>query len=307
MEAASMSDSEGEDNIIAKLPKKQPKAESASESSLTINPEVEEPLAEPSHCGTYCDKDLVGRGFWLCTREELPGLDVVEGNMKEEVFRENVDKGFNVIEDLCDAVNGSITAKHSAMLLYRRLYVIRHMEAPEYLDFAVAAIFASLKIEETPRKADYVFKKMRDMGDRLYKEVSVQDLDFSEWKGKLLERERQLLAATEFDTVIEHPLPHLKELWEKLDELEFQEELKRKIQQWSTNFLNDSYRTDALLLAPPRVVAGSALLLALLCNNAMPTGDEVDPYAVLDLPKAMVEEICHALIDFYEQPDSDRD
>ncbi|KAL5510439.1 hypothetical protein EMCRGX_G005981 [Ephydatia muelleri] len=162
----------------------------------------------PPHLKMAVEKDPKNR--WLFTREELVNspsrADGVDPD-KELSYRQ---QAANMIHDMGQRLQVNQLCINTAIVYMHRFYMMHSFKAIHRQNIATAALFLAAKVEEQPRKLEYVAKISYST---LNKDVPPLGDATSEQYTKLVEEityhELLLLQTLGFEVAVEHPHPHV--------------------------------------------------------------------------------------------------
>ncbi|EGG02121.1 uncharacterized protein MELLADRAFT_27456, partial [Melampsora larici-populina 98AG31] len=148
----------------------------------------------------------------------------------------------------------------TAATYLHRFYMRKSLQKYPTKEISATAFFLATKVEEVPRKLEYVVKEYLKLGTDSQSENSngsEDPKDFERLKHHILYYEDILLRTLCFDLAVDHPyLPLIhtvKDFHVK----------SRSMAQSAWSFVNDSLMTTLCITTNPSVVAAAAFLIAL--------------------------------------------
>lgn len=195
----------------------------------------------------------------------------------------------------------------TGVVYFHRFYMFHSFKTfPRYVTACCCLLLAG-KVEETPKKCRDIIKTARSLltDDQFY--------SFGEDpKEEVMTLERILLQTIKFDLQVEHPYSFLVKYAKCLkgDQSKLQ-----KMVQMAWNFVNDSLSTTVCLQWEPEIIAVALIHLATKLSK-FTVVDWVGRQSqhqrwwdmfVADVTMEILEDICHQVLDLYQQPNNNRD
>lgn len=190
----------------------------------------------------------------------------------------------------------------TGVVYFHRFYMFHSFKTfPRYVT-ACCCLFLAGKVEETPKKCKDIIKVARS---------SLTDDKFVSFgedpKEEVMTLERILLQTIKFDLQIEHPYTFLVKYAKCLkgDNAKLQ-----KMVQMAWNFVNDSLSTTVCLQWEPEIIAVALIYLASKLSKftvsdwvgRKPEHNKWWDMFVQDVTMEILEDICHQVLDLYQQP-----
>lgn len=190
----------------------------------------------------------------------------------------------------------------TGVVYFHRFYMFHSFRTfPRYVT-ACCCLFLAGKVEETPKKCLDIIKTAR---------AQLQDTAFKSFgddpKEEVMTLERILLQTIKFDLQVEHPYSFLLKYAKCLigDKTKLQ-----KIVQMAWNFVNDSLSTTVCLQWEPEIIAVALIHLASKLSKftvenwvgRQPNHLRWWDMFVADVTMEILEDICHQVLDLYQQP-----
>ncbi|KAH7729229.1 cyclin domain-containing protein [Aphelenchoides avenae] len=167
---------------------------------------------------------------------------------------------------------------------------------------ALGCLFLAGKVEETPKKCKDICAKAAEHNPSVFSSKTLVEEVFA--------IEKQMLQTLRFDLHVEHPYTFLLQYAKPL---KLDKQQKALLVQTAWTFINDSQSTTLCLLWEPEIVAIALMYLSIKMNSmenlidweGRTSRDEQwwDMY-VANLTTTMMEEICHKVLDYYQQVNS---
>lgn len=192
----------------------------------------------------------------------------------------------------------------TGVVYFHRFYMFQSFKSfPRYVT-ACCCLFLAGKVEETPKKCKDIIRTARTM---------LSDQKFMSFgddpKEEVMTLERILLQTIKFDLQVEHPYSFLVKYAKCLkgDKVKLQ-----KIVQMAWNFVNDSLTTTVCLQWEPEIIAVALIHLASKLSKftvskwvgQQPTHLRWWDMFVADVTMEILEDICHQVLDLYQQANS---
>ncbi|XP_031633394.1 cyclin-K-like [Contarinia nasturtii] len=200
---------------------------------------------------------------------------------------------------------GHQTIATSAIYFHRFYMFQTFQEFPRYVT-ASCCLFLAGKVEETPKKCRDIIATARSiLTDPRFQAFSE---DLRKAKDEIMTLEKILLKIIKFDLEIEHPYNFLLSYAKCL---KGDKEKLQQIVQMAWNFMNDSLSTTVCLQWEPEIIAVAMIHLA--CKLSKFTVDDWvgkrskhlqwwDMYIGSDRTMEILDDICHQVLDLYQQP-----
>lgn len=194
----------------------------------------------------------------------------------------------------------------TGVVYFHRFYMFQSFKAfPRYVT-ACCCLFLAGKVEETPKKCKDIIRTARTLLSE-QKFMSFGD----DPKEEVMTLERILLQTIKFDLQVEHPYSFLVKYAKCLkgDKVKLQ-----KIVQMAWNFVNDSLTTTVCLQWEPEIIAVALIHLASKLSKftvskwvgQQPIHLRWWDMFVADVTMEILEDICHQVLDLYQQPNSSK-
>lgn len=180
----------------------------------------------------------------------------------------------------------------TAATFFHRFFACNPLHEHDRLVMVMACLFLASKVEEVPKKARDVILATHYVAR---KEVLHADsAEFARFREDVIRHERLLV--TNISLAVDHPYHYLVSLAKAVDPV------NKDLIQISWNFVNDSLRTEVCLNYDPRLIAGAALYLSVKCLgfNITRNGAPATLFEVINMPKALIEEVSSQILDLYE-------
>lgn len=190
----------------------------------------------------------------------------------------------------------------TGVVYFHRFYMFHSFKSFPRFVTACCCLFLAGKVEETPKKCKDIIKVARQLlADDKF-------VSFGEDpKEEVMTLERILLQTIKFDLQVEHPYSFLVKYAKCLkgDNTKLQ-----KMVQMAWNFVNDSLSTTVCLQWEPEIIAVALIHLASKLSKFTVSdwngrraehGKWWDMF-VQDVTMEILEDICHQVLDLYQQP-----
>lgn len=245
---------------------------------------------------------------WLFTKTEIAnspsGQDGVDKETEDRYRREGVRFLTEVGTELKLSPHPTLA---TAAVYFHRFYMYHSFKEFSRHLTALGCLFLAGKTEETPKKCrDIVQVAKEKLSEKHWTQAFGTRTD-RDPKEEVMSVERVLLQTIKFDLQIEHPYTYLLK-YAKV--LKIDKEKARNIVQMAWTFVNDSLCTTLCLQWEPEVIAIALMYLATRLSkvevkdwhNRMGKKDEKWwDTLVDDLEMDLMEDICHQVLDLYQQ------
>lgn len=224
-----------------------------------------------SHCKMLLSRDEVGR---------VQPADQERGLTPEDV------KIFKIhfscyIKQIANHAKVRQRVVATAVTYFRRVYTRKSFSELDPRLVAPTCLYLASKAEESTVQAKllvFCARKIKTVPDDKYR-IEVKDV---------LEMEMRLLEALDFYLVIFHPYRPLIQM--------LQDAGLTDLTQHCWSLVNDSYRTDLILIYPPHMVALACIMLACVIKDR----DSRTWFEDLRVDMNVVKDISMDMLDFYE-------
>ncbi|XP_037041989.1 cyclin-K [Bradysia coprophila] len=241
---------------------------------------------------------------WYYDKKDLKCSPSIRDGLDFETERRYRKEGARFIMDCGMSMDLGHNTMATGVVYFHRFYMFQSFKAfPRYVT-ACCCLFLAGKVEETPKKCKDIIRTARTLLSE-QKFMSFGD----DPKEEVMTLERILLQTIKFDLQVEHPYSFLVKYAKCLkgDKVKLQ-----KIVQMAWNFVNDSLTTTVCLQWEPEIIAVALIHLASKLSKFKVEkwdGQETthlrwwDKF-VADVTMEILEDICHQVLDLYQQPNS---
>jgi cyclin C len=223
--------------------------------------------------------------YWTLDRKKL-----AESNKKDQKFltQDEIKKlrifYSHVIMQVGKLLGLRQRAAATACIYFKRFYVENSFVEFEPSLIAATTLYLSSKVEECNVRVDHIIKQMRSFGSFL---------NFTYSAGEIIQAEFYLLESLKCFLIIYHPYRCLPEY---LADANLNDCLDTA---WK--LVNDSYRTDVLLLYPPHIIALACIYLVAFQKDK----DVSQWFSELNVEMKEIKEVCQEMIALFEIWNSD--
>ncbi|XP_055386269.1 cyclin-K [Condylostylus longicornis] len=239
---------------------------------------------------------------WYYEKKDLKVTPSILDGLSPETERRYRKEGARFIMQCGTAMSLGHNTMATGVVYFHRFYMFHSFKQfPRYVT-ACCCLFLAGKVEETPKKARDIIRNARNLlsDDKFY---SFGD----DPKEEVMTLERILLQTIKFDLQVEHPYGFLVKYAKCLkgDQSKLQ-----KMVQMAWNFVNDSLSTTVCLQWEPEIIAVAMIHLASKLSKftvldwvgRQPQHLRWWDMFVADVTMEILEDICHQVLDLYQQP-----
>lgn len=239
---------------------------------------------------------------WYYDKKDLRNTLSIRDGVDYETERRYRKEGARFIMQCGTSMGLGHNTIATGVVYFHRFYMFHSFKTfPRYVT-ACCCLFLAGKVEETPKKCMDIIKTGRSL---------LQDSKFKSFgddpKEEVMTLERILLQTIKFDLQVEHPYSFLLKYAKCLkgDKSKLQ-----KMVQMAWNFVNDSLSTTVCLQWEPEIIAVALIHLASKLSKFVVddwTGRQPNHLRwwdmfVADVTMEILEDICHQVLDLYQQP-----
>lgn len=163
------------------------------------------------------------------------------------------------IKKTCKKLGLRLAATCTAQILYHRFFARQSKKEHDPLDIAITCVFVATKVEENWKNLEEVVEAARTVVQREKPDPLSQDA-MNARQQTILRNERVVLNTLSFDVSVEHPHKYVDRFVKLVTTGQPRE--YRELLQASWNISNDCLSTDLCLKYHPRLIAASAVSLA---------------------------------------------
>ncbi|XP_058445842.1 cyclin-K [Malaya genurostris] len=242
---------------------------------------------------------------WYYEKKDLRNTPSIQDGIDFETERRYRKEGARFIMQTGTSMGLGHNTVATGVVYFHRFYMFHSFKTfPRYVT-ACCCLFLAGKVEETPKKCKDIIKTARSMlTDQKF-------LSFGEDpKEEVMTLERILLQTIKFDLQVEHPYSFLVKYAKCLkgDSTKLQ-----KMVQMAWNFVNDSLSTTVSLQWEPEIIAVALIYLASKLSKftvvdwvgKQPEHLKWWDMFVQDVTMEILEDICHQVLDLYQQPNNE--
>lgn len=244
---------------------------------------------------------------WYYDKRDLKNTPSIRDGLDFETDRRYRKEGARFIMECGTKMGLGHNTMATGVVYFHRFYVFHSFHSfPRYVT-ACCCLFLAGKVEETPKKCRDIIKMARSM---------LTDQKFESFgddpKEEVMTLERILLQTIKFDLQVEHPYSFLVKYAKCLkgDKAKLQ-----KMVQMAWNFVNDSLSTTVCLQWEPEIIAVALIHLASKLSKFTVSKWEGQTQKHLrwwdmfvgDVTMEILEDICHQVLDLYQQPNTGLD
>lgn len=241
---------------------------------------------------------------WYYDKKDLKSSPSIRDGLDFETERRYRKEGARFIMDCGMSMDLGHNTMATGVVYFHRFYMFQSFKQfPRYVT-ACCCLFLAGKVEETPKKCKDIIRTARTLLSE-QKFMSFGD----DPKEEVMTLERILLQTIKFDLQVEHPYSFLVKYAKCLkgDKVKLQ-----KIVQMAWNFVNDSLTTTVCLQWEPEIIAVALIHLASKLSKfsvskwvgQQPIHLRWWDMFVADVTMEILEDICHQVLDLYQQPNS---
>lgn len=241
---------------------------------------------------------------WYYDKKDLKNTPSIRDGLDFETDRRYRKEGARFIMECGTSMGLGHNTMATGVVYFHRFYVFHSFKSfPRYVT-ACCCLFLAGKVEETPKKCRDIIKIARSMlSDQKFQSFGEDP------KEEVMTLERILLQTIKFDLQVEHPYSFLVKYAKCLkgDQVKLQ-----KMVQMAWNFVNDSLSTTVCLQWEPEIIAVALIHLASKLSKFTVTkweGQQQNHLRwwdmfVADVTMEILEDICHQVLDLYQQGSS---
>lgn len=242
---------------------------------------------------------------WYYEKKDLRNTPSIRDGIDFETERRYRKEGARFIMQTGTSMGLGHNTVATGVVYFHRFYMFHSFKTfPRYVT-ACCCLFLAGKVEETPKKAKDIIKTARSL---------LTDQKFVSFgedpKEEVMTLERILLQTIKFDLQVEHPYSFLVKYAKCLkgDSAKLQ-----KMVQMAWNFVNDSLSTTVSLQWEPEIIAVALIYLASKLSKftvvdwvgKQPEHLKWWDMFVQDVTMEILEDICHQVLDLYQQPNNE--
>lgn len=239
---------------------------------------------------------------WYYDKKDLRNTMSIRDGLDYETERRYRKEGARFIMQCGTSMGLGHNTVATGVVYFHRFYMFHSFRTfPRYVT-ACCCLFLAGKVEETPKKCLDIIKTARaQLHDTAFKSFG------DDPKEEVMTLERILLQTIKFDLQVEHPYSFLLKYAKCLigDKTKLQ-----KMVQMAWNFVNDSLSTTVCLQWEPEIIAVAMIHLASKLSKFIVedwTGRQQNHLRwwdmfVADVTMEILEDICHQVLDLYQQP-----
>ncbi|XP_059613099.1 cyclin-K [Phlebotomus argentipes] len=241
---------------------------------------------------------------WYYEKKDLKSTPSVKDGIDFETERRYRKEGARFIMECGTAMGLGHNTMATGIVYFHRFYMFHSFRTfPRYVTASCCLLLAG-KVEETPKKCKDIIKTAKTLlSDQKF--LSFGD----DPKEEVMTLERILLQTIKFDLQVDHPYGFLVKYAKcfKGDSTKLQ-----KMVQMAWNFVNDSLSTTVCLQWEPEIIAVALIHLASKLSKFTVTdwtGKQPNHLRwwdmfVADVTMEILEDICHQVLDLYQQANS---
>lgn len=240
--------------------------------------------------------------YWYYDKKDLRYTLSIRDGLDYETERRYRKEGVRFIMECGSKMGLGHNTIATGVVYFHRFYMFHSFRTfPRYVT-ACCCLFLAGKVEETPKKClDIINIARKNLHDKAFESFGVDP------KEEVMTLERILLQTIKFDLQVEHPYSFLLKYAKCLigDKVKLQ-----KMVQMAWNFVNDSLSTTVCLQWEPEIIAVAMIHLASKLSKFIVndwTGRQTNHLRwwdmfVADVTMEILEDICHQVLDLYQQP-----
>ncbi|XP_067950251.1 cyclin-T2-like [Watersipora subatra] len=206
---------------------------------------------------------MAGSVSWLFKKEQLSHTPSIRNGYTEEKESTVRQQAANLIQTMGQKMHLSQLCINTAIVYMHRFYMLQSLQRFPYKKMASAFIFLAAKVEEQPKKIEYVIKTYCYIHNRSEDgrpiEVDVRSQDYLEKVQELVINENILLQTLGFKVTIDHSNTHVVRLCQMV---KAPKDLSQLSYFLSTNSL---LLTNLCLRYTPQVIAATCIYLSCKC------------------------------------------
>ncbi|XP_039452360.1 cyclin-K [Culex pipiens pallens] len=242
---------------------------------------------------------------WYYEKKDLRNTPSIRDGIDFETERRYRKEGARFIMQTGTSMGLGHNTVATGVVYFHRFYMFHSFKTfPRYVT-SCCCLFLAGKVEETPKKCKDIIKTARGL---------LTDQKFVSFgedpKEEVMTLERILLQTIKFDLQVEHPYSFLVKYAKCLkgDSAKLQ-----KMVQMAWNFVNDSLSTTVSLQWEPEIIAVALIYLASKLSKftvvdwvgKQPEHLKWWDMFVQDVTMEILEDICHQVLDLYQQPNNE--
>ncbi|XP_055541666.1 cyclin-K isoform X2 [Wyeomyia smithii] len=242
---------------------------------------------------------------WYYEKKDLRNTPSIQDGIDFDTERRYRKEGARFIMQTGTSMGLGHNTVATGVVYFHRFYMFHSFKTfPRYVT-ACCCLFLAGKVEETPKKCKDIIKTARSL---------LTDQKFVSFgedpKEEVMTLERILLQTIKFDLQVEHPYSFLVKYAKCLkgDSTKLQ-----KMVQMAWNFVNDSLSTTVSLQWEPEIIAVALIYLASKLSKftvldwvgKQPEHLKWWDMFVQDVTMEILEDICHQVLDLYQQPNNE--
>uniref|UniRef100_A0A5S6QNI9 CYCLIN domain-containing protein n=1 Tax=Trichuris muris TaxID=70415 RepID=A0A5S6QNI9_TRIMR len=252
--------------------------------SVSMSDGASHSVAEPS-------RSPAGSSRWLFTAERLSDSPSVRDGMAVAKELHCRQQAASHIQEMSQKLSLTQLCMNTAIVYMHRFYVFHSFCRFPKFDLAAAALFLAAKVEECPRKLEYLVKVSHALQHRGEPTLDTRSDKYMQEVQKIVTYENILLQTLSFDLQVEHPHPYVVRCCQMI-------KAPRDLAQTAYFFATDSIHSSTFNLRyRPAVVA--CICIHLACSWAkweIPQSHEGKPWFYY-VDKRLTTETLEALAD----------
>ncbi|VDP34343.1 unnamed protein product [Soboliphyme baturini] len=146
---------------------------------------------------------------WIFSVERLADAPSIREGLSAEQELFYRQQSANHIQEMGSKLTLSQLCMNTALVFMHRFYAFHSFHRFPRSDIAAAALFLAAKVEECPRKLEYVVKVSHALQHRDNPGLDVKSDKYAEEAQKIVTYENILLQTLSFDLHVEHPHAHV--------------------------------------------------------------------------------------------------
>ncbi|CAH8678939.1 unnamed protein product [Schistosoma haematobium] len=258
-------------------------------------------LKQPDSTWEYCGVNLTIHNIIIPEERLFPTPSQLD-KMEYETEIDLRILGCELIQDSGVLLRLPQVAMATAQVLYQRFFYSKSFVRHFYEHYAMACIFLSAKLEESPRRIRdviNVFHHIRQVRDKKTPTPVILDQSYSNLKNQVIKAERRVLKELGFCVHAKHPHKLVICYLQALDH-----ETNKNLVQAAWNYMNDSLRTDIFVRYLPEAIACGCIYLA-SCKLNIPLPRHPAWWEMFSVSEESVHEIALCLLRLYARPKVD--